>query len=685
MIERFSERSKIIDRTAEMENKTDPKEKSKLAAKTRVSKNKSVPEDELLDVWKDLLSTQEFEELQKLKNKPQVQSKNITAKEAIDRSLSHFLERNSIAEENRVIGYALQLGYGALLDEDVRAELNGRDNIVKGEKDSVSVITTREMIWAEDRMIELATYGKGKFRPLNPNHKIERHYLNKDQVNAVKEILNSNDQVIAIEGKAGSGKSTMLQELANGLKSVGKSMIPIAPSSQAVEVLRKEGFQESQTIASFLIRPELQLKIRNNVLCVDEASLTGVKTKSRLLEIAKEQNARVLLSGNIRQHSSPGEYGDSLRILQQQAKIKTVHLGQNMRQKPDDYREAVNLISRGENLKGYQILDQKMKAVEEVPEYDLLLDKISDDYVNSVKSGRSALVVSPTNLEGSKITEIIRQKLKKEGKIKQEERVFETLRDLSLTESQKKDLTTYEQGQLIRFVRHQSSKDSKTGFRAGGHYEVLRIKKGDEIKVRDINSNKVLTLPHKEPKYFSVYRRTQTRLSPGDLIRPTVNLKSEENTKINNGTPQVVKSFEGQNIKLANGRTLAKDSFHFKHGYVDTSHSSQGKTAQDVFVSLTDASMGAVNEQAFYVSVSRGRSQIKLYTTDKRELKSAIGRSGERTSARELARRHEHRLLQQKQRNHYQSRLKKKEIYAISRQKQTKTTRDISNRVQSDR
>ena len=291
------------------------------------------------------------------------------------------------------------------------------------------------------------------------------------------------------------------------------------------------------------------------------------------------------------------------------------------------------------------------------------------------------MIVSPTNFEKDQISELIRQKQKATGRIKGQERTFDTLKDLSFSESQKKDLVNYQEGHVVRFIKNQKAKDNKSGFKAGSHYEILPREKKDEIRVRDLKTKQVLTLPHDKPEYYSIYQKTKINIAAGDLIKPTVNLKPKENTKINNGTPQIVKGFVGNDIKLENGKTLAKDSYHLAHNYASTSFSAQGKTCQDVYISMSEASRGAINDQAFYVAVSRGRSRIQLYTDDKKELKSAIVRSGERKTAREVANEHERRLLEQKQRTHHQSMNKKIENYAVSRQRQNEVTRDISSRI----
>ncbi|WP_442267619.1 MobF family relaxase [Tenacibaculum sp. ZS6-P6] len=674
IIERYSNRGKQIDLVAKEKGITSLKEKAKLAVITRNSKGKAVDDKQLYELWKARLSEKEFSTLQNIKNSPQHEINSISAKEAVERSLEHFLERQSTAHEKRVLGHALSLGYGTLLPEEVTQALNEREDILRSEDQTISIITTREMVRAENKMIELAANTKGKFKPIHPNYKPKRDFLNEGQMNAVKAALSSPDFITGIQGNAGAGKTTLLSEIADGVKQKNKTLVSIAPSSQAVEVLRKEGF-DAYTVAAFLVNSKVRQKIRNGVLLYDEAGLSGVKSMTQVLEKAQAQNAQVILSGDTKQHNAPGEYGDAFYMLQKSAQIRTAHVKENMRQEPKEYRKAVNQIASGNIRGGYQTLD-KMNAIQEIPDTDQRLNQIADDYLSSIQKKRSALIVSPTHAEGDQITAIVRQKLKEKGVVKGKERSFETLKNLSFTESQKKDLVNYQQGQIIRFTKNQ-----KGGFKAGTHYEVVSQTTKKTVEVRDVKTKQVLELPYNTPTHFSVYQKTQTQIAVGDLIRPTENLKSKENTKINNGTPQKVKGFVGGDIKLAKGKTLDKNSYHFKHGYVDTSHSSQGKTASDVYISMTDMSFGGVNEQSFYVGVSRGKNKIQLYTSDKQELKKAMVRSAQRTTARDIEKEHAQHIHRQKQRDYHQNIHRQKEQYDISKQRDKTIERHISRRI----
>ena len=67
-------------------------------------------------------------------------------------------------------------------------------------------------------------------------------------------------------------------------------------------------------------------------------------------------------------------------------------------------------------------------------------------------------------------------------------------------------------------------------------------------------------------------------------------------------------------IKLTNGFVVPKDYGGLTHGYVVTSHASQGKTVDVSLIALGSESLAAANREQFYVSVSpRPGSGAALY------------------------------------------------------------------------
>ena len=70
---------------------------------------------------------------------------------------------------------------------------------------------------------------------------------------AARLVLSSNDRIIAIQGVAGAGQSTMLRPLAAELKAEGRTLLGLAFQNKMVSDLVDAGLP-AQTIASFLAR-----------------------------------------------------------------------------------------------------------------------------------------------------------------------------------------------------------------------------------------------------------------------------------------------------------------------------------------------------------------------------------------------------------------------------------------------
>jgi len=81
---------------------------------------------------------------------------------------------------------------------------------------------------------------------------------------------------------------------------------------------------------------------------------------------------------------------------------------------------------------------------------------------------------------------------------------------------------------------------------------------------------------------------------------------------------------------------VAREFGHISHGYTVTSHASQGKTVDCVFVGRAVCRFLLVLANSFYVSCSRGRKSVTVYCDDKAALRDAVAESDERVTATEL-------------------------------------------------
>src|SRR5262249_4374132 len=89
-------------------------------------------------------------------------------------------------------------------------------------------------------------------------------------------------------------------------------------------------------------------------------------------------------------------------------------------------------------------------------------------------------------------------------------------------------------------------------------------------------------------------------------------------------------------IRLENGWEIASDAGLFRHGVVETSFGSQGRTVQRVLLGMSAASLPATNQEQMYVSASRGRERLMLYTDSKEAVRDAIQRTSQKRAALDL-------------------------------------------------
>lgn len=87
-----------------------------------------------------------------------------------------------------------------------------------------------------------------------------------------------------------------------------------------------------------------------------------------------------------------------------------------------------------------------------------------------------------------------------------------------------------------------------------------------------------------------------------------------------------------QGIRLEDGRQLPAEYRQFTHGYAVTAHRSQGKTVDFEVIAAE-----RMAQDLFYVSATRAREGLIVVTSDCLALQEAIGVSGDRRSATELA------------------------------------------------
>lgn len=649
LVDKFSERRNEIEREAAEKGITDAKGKHTIGYYSREHKNLDLGKSELREEWNARLTDEERSALADATHGRAIGDRPYSADEAKQYALEHSFQNASTVSEKRLKAEALKYAVGSVLPEDV-ADIAQHAQVIAEMKDGQLMTTTKAVLRDEISMLQFAKDGQRKFKPFVTTVDNDALAgLSEEQRKAALHILKSRDTVTGIVGRAGTGKTTMMRATRDVLESEpGRHVYAFAPSAQASRgVLKKEGFKDAETLEMLLVNEKMQEKTKGQILWIDEAGLVSSKDMRRLMDVAKRNNNRVILTGDYTQHSSV-EAGDAFRLLEKEAGVRLARLTEIRRQTDPQYKKAVEAISNGSGKaaqKGFDALDKMGSIVEATGEerHGLLVA----DYLRAAELGKSALIVAPTHAEGQRLTDELRHVLKERGAIGKE-RAFVARRAVKWSDAQKGDLRNYEPGMVVEFhkavagVRKRSGgiRTTSGGFEKGESVAVVG-KESDSVIVMRTDGTKA-ALPLAQTDRYQIYRTREIEIAKGDRIRITKNGEArvegqKKGTRINNGDIFTVEGFTKEgDIRLEKGKLLPKDWGHMSLGYVDTSYSSQGKTVDRVFIAVGSQSLPAANQQQWYVSTSRGREMAKVYVDDKQEVRDAIARTGQRLSAVEL-------------------------------------------------
>jgi ATP-dependent exoDNAse (exonuclease V) alpha subunit len=489
-------------------------------------------------------------------------------------------------------------------------------------------LTTEEIRAEERRIIEGCRNGLGQFEPMNPNWKIEDENLKEQQREAVGHVLNSRDWIVGISGKAGTGKTTLLHEAKRGIEAGFNKLLVFAPTSEAArDVLRKEGFQEAETVARLLQNEVSQEQARGAVWWVDEAGLLSNKQMDRLRALAQELGSRVVLVGDTGQHHSV-ERGQAFDLLEKHGGMKVAHVEEIMRQR-GAYKRFVEQVVKHEFEEAFETLDN-MDSIHEVPTTEL--PKLAaEKYVEALKLGETVQATCPTHKECDEVTDAIREGLKAENKIRKGVK-WDVLKNENWSTAEKMDHHRYKSGQVVQINRHVK------GFALGEQLEVIGVS-DDLVRVRSKSRMKdaVKALPLGEAERFGVYQPETIEICEGEKIRVTCNGRNGKGHRLDNGKEYMVDhiSHDGK-IVLENGWRVDKTFKHFDYGYCPTSHGIQGKTVDRVIVVQSAMLTAAADAKQFYVSTTRGRRAVDVITDDKGMLCENVSRVRERMMATDM-------------------------------------------------
>lgn len=210
--------------------------------------------------------------------------------------------------------------------------------------------TTHEMLKLESQMM---AHSVSLFQ--SQNHAVKESFqekallqkeLTSEQKVAFDHLVNTGD-LKCVVGFAGTGKSYLLGAAKDAWEAQGFNVSGVTLSGIAAENLEGSSGIESRTFASrsyFWDKGEERLT-KNDVLVVDEAGMLSSRQMSKLMEVAHEGGAKVVLVGDPQQLQAI-EAGAAFRSIAE--KTHYVELTDIRRQAYEWQQEATKELARGE-------------------------------------------------------------------------------------------------------------------------------------------------------------------------------------------------------------------------------------------------------------------------------------------------------------------------------------------------
>ncbi len=535
-------------------------------------------------------------------------------------------------------------------EERIQASLvNGRDSVRAAYSAAEASQVLASLPERRQREAELSRRG-ALWRGESPESvaKIRAGVLNEGQTQAVQMILSTEDRIVGVLGRPGSGKTFALGEARALLAERGLDMIGMAMSADAARQLESSAGIESKTISRHLkalgedaarLRSadpahaaEIRATYAKQVWVVDEASQVSNQKMRGLTTLAEKLGARLVLTGD------PDQLG---AIQAGKPFARMLANGMQYREMDEIRRQAdprhVSAI-RDVLAKDFGAAMKKLAPeTREIADRSDRLRAMVTAWSAARDARDSTLMLSARNTTRAELNEMARNILRSEGKLVGEQ----PARQLQSVYAQRADTalaSTYRPGQFVQFPRALKS----LGVDAGAYARVDSVNARDGVVVLDVGDRRVPWAPGlvaggaKMPP--QIFTERETTLAAGERITWT---KNDASHGLTNGQRLIVVSTDARRMAVLteDGRRVEIDRSalagqHWEHGYATTIYKSQGQTAAQVLVDAPSSDKTLLTQKAFLVAISRQTEGLTLYTDSADKLRDSVSeRAGDKLSA----------------------------------------------------
>ncbi|MCD9477133.1 conjugative transfer relaxase/helicase TraI [Photobacterium phosphoreum] len=582
--------------------------------------------------------------------------------QAVNYALSHVSEQQAGFKHAYLVMSAINFAMNekgtTLLESEINDKLvvlKQQDTLFSAQFHDGTRWTTREAVETERRILQRLSDGKGGVTPFatekQANHYLgEQTWLTEGQKAGVKLMSTTQDQYTMIQGFAGVGKSTLLEQgkllIEQTLTLQGNDKIDIlglAPTHAAVNELRDKGIP-AQTTQSLL--KDIQTgdstsdKYKNTVFLLDESSMASNIQFDTFTALVEQSGARVTFLGDIYQLQSK-EAGKPFELAYRSQLIDTVVMKDIKRQQTPELLSAVKQVinqhpqstldaiksqaplgsehySQPSNqthnlISTYQATGDSVKDRKVAREQ--LYDLAATEYLSRTPQSRdNTLMIAYSNRERDLLAGLIRHGLKEMGDLPNQDDVSITrLRGIGATQAELKTMMPYQKGLIIN-----TGKET--------YLEIQHIdRQYGVLQVKDMTTGKDSQfIPAKhDHKMTTLWSQSQQSLTTGDKITWR---KTDKALGLIGNSDLTVSSINKNSMTLQNptGEKVTLDvndmkSSHWDYRYTKTADMAQGSTIGHV-ISVIDSSAPLTNLRRAYIDISRASQHAMIFTDNEKGL-----------------------------------------------------------------
>jgi conjugative relaxase-like TrwC/TraI family protein len=588
----------------------------------------------------------------------------VAAIHATAAAVRHLSEREAAFERFAIFKTALEFGLPAGLPaiEKRVDQLLRQGHLVRGKGADKGLVTTRDAIDREQRILAEVDAGRGKgaavMTPQKAGERLQEvaglHHgltLNHGQQGAGRLLLASANRIVAIQGIAGAGKSTVLKPVAEILREEGRKVLGLAVQNTLVQMLERDTGIESMTVARFLGRyaplldgsdvralAEARREMQGSVVLLDEASMVGNAEKEKLVRLANLLELGRFAAIGDRKQLGAVDAGKPFDIMQQ-AGTETARMEVNIRARDGRLRLAQYAAQNGQIADALLHLEDD---VVQVPQDAAIAAAGAWLELSPSDRERTAIYASGRALRGA-VNDAVQTGLKANRELGGEGLKLDTLSRVNLTREELRHAKSYESGMVVEVDRRQRAQKLMPGT-----YTVISSDPRRDLVLLENGRGKLFEFrpdrlrPQAECDPLRLFEVKPLTIHAGDRVRWT---DTDHSRGLLNADRARITHIGDKRVRLTTSsgieHDLHRDDPMLKRldlAYALNAHMAQGLTSDRGIAVMDSREKNLSNQQTFLVTITRLRDGLTLFIDNARRLEAAVERNtGMKRSALETA------------------------------------------------